>query len=567
MSACSSTQCSAIDNPSSFTLNISSPIPDRVRNLLPSDRLALQIESAHTNKKLQSPDQKRLIARFSKFAGLWYVGSRLYIPDDEALQYDILHSCHDIPTAGHQGISRTYEKCARQYYWPNLIESVRAFVSSCDSCQRHKPSQMAPPGLLHPLPIPEGRFQTVTTDAFDMPPSADGYNRAYIVVDKLTKLSCFFPGKTTDTAEDFARSFLSAWVLQGKGTPTTIISDRGSQFTSRFWQSLCHQLDIEVSLSTARHQESDGQSEIGVKLAKTVLKHYADYSQQNWTSHLKAMEYAINDSISASTGFTPFFLAYGHNPSVLTSPIPAGANPQTTDLLTTLHQSMTTARNRMKQAQASQKHQADKHRSQPPSYEPGDLVLLKSDGLTWDPNSHRPKPDTDLWLGPFTVVGHGQHPDNIELVLPPSMSRVHPIFHTKLLKPYIQPSTFPNRPVDTRPDPVMIGQELFYSVEKILDTKLIRRKRHFLIKFKGFPDSENEWLPASSRSENLTEFNREKAYLADKNITSSKIDSWPAYSPDHSSGGAVMDVLTRDFNSIDIHDIISMFTGHLTISI
>jgi hypothetical protein len=538
------------------TTIVHSTIPDVVRKLLAEDKLAKQLSSAASNPKLQSADQQRLLNRFHRQDGLWYVNNRLYIPTDTQLQYDILRSCHDTPTSGHQGISRTYEKLARSYFWPNMIESVRSYVSSCDSCQRFKPSQSSPAGLLHPLPIPEQRFQTITTDAFDMPISSDGFNRAYIIVDKLSKLTCFFPGNNTDTAEDFARSFLAAWVLQGKGTPTTIISDRGSQFTSNFWQALCHQLKIEISLSTARHQESDGQSEIGIKTAKTILKHYADYSQGNWTTHLKTMEFAVNDSVSASTGFTPFFLAFGLYPQILPSPIPSSSNPTTTDLLVTLQQTLTMAKTRIRKSQESQKFQADKHRSTPPSYEPGDLVLLKSDGLTWDPNSHRPKPDTDLWLGPFAVIGYTQHPDNVELRLPPSMSRIHPVFHTRLLKPYVNPSTFPHRPSHARPDPVIIGNEAFFEVEHILDTKLIRRKRHFLIKFRGFPESDNEWLPASNKTSNPVEYNREQEFLRLNPPQASTIDWVPPPFPSvkHPSGGTVMDidVFTRSRDPRDL---------------
>jgi hypothetical protein len=188
--------------------------------------------------------------------------------------------------------------------------------------------------------------------------------------------------------------------------------------------------------------------------------------------------------------------------------------------------------------------------------------MLKSDGITWDPTSNRPKPNSDLWLGPFQIIGPGEHPNNFELSLPPSMSRLHPIFHTKLLKPYTDPSEFPNRQTDARPDPVVIGGETFYEVEKILDTKIIHNKRQFLIKFLGFPDSENEWLPASTRAANPTEFAREQAFLKQlptqvTSITSSYIDS--LYDTDlntqpsqyqHSSGGIVMDMppLSRDNN-------------------
>ena len=77
--------------------------------------------------------------------GRLYCGDRVYIPADLALQTRILLECHD--ASGHLGKDKTMEQVKRRFYWPGMDETVRKYVTSCDACQRNKPSQQAPMGL------------------------------------------------------------------------------------------------------------------------------------------------------------------------------------------------------------------------------------------------------------------------------------------------------------------------------------------------------------------------------------------------------------------------------------
>ena len=82
---------------------------------------------------------------------LWFKGNRLYVPDDLDLQTRILQECHDTPTGGHLGKDKTLEQVKRRFYWPGMDQTIVAYVTSCDSCQRNKPSQQSPMGLLMSL--------------------------------------------------------------------------------------------------------------------------------------------------------------------------------------------------------------------------------------------------------------------------------------------------------------------------------------------------------------------------------------------------------------------------------
>ena len=75
--------------------------------------------------------------------------------------------------------------------------------------------------------------------------------------------------------------------------------------------------------------------------------------------------------------------------------------------------------------------------------------------------------------------------------------RIHPVFHNTLLKPYVETSA--HGPNFARPPPEIIGgEEGHYEIEKILQARPTRNKKstQYLVKWKGYPDSENSWLPA-----------------------------------------------------------------------
>ena len=94
-----------------------------------------------------------------------------------------------------------------------------------------------------------------------MPVDKKGYDCIYMVVDRLSKQAISMPCYKTVTAEDMAKLYI-ANVFRYYGMPRTIISDRGPQFISKFWEEFCRILRVKYKLSTAFHPETDGQIEI-----------------------------------------------------------------------------------------------------------------------------------------------------------------------------------------------------------------------------------------------------------------------------------------------------------------
>ncbi len=93
------------------------------------------------------------------------------------------------------------------------------------------------------------------------------------------------------------------------GLPSSIVSDRGSQFISTMWQSLCKRLRITASLSTAYHPETDGQSERANQDVERGLRTYCNYMQDDWAKWLPMVKFSENSNTSSATSMTPFYFS------------------------------------------------------------------------------------------------------------------------------------------------------------------------------------------------------------------------------------------------------------------
>src|SRR5256714_10880649 len=91
-------------------------------------------------------------------------------------------------------------------------------------------------------------------------PSLRDTTLLFVVIDRLTKMCHLAPCNKTTSAPEFAKMFLHH-VIRLHGIPDSIVSDRGSIFTSQFWNALTKSLDLKKRLSTAFHPQTDGQTE------------------------------------------------------------------------------------------------------------------------------------------------------------------------------------------------------------------------------------------------------------------------------------------------------------------
>ena len=95
------------------------------------------------------------------------------------------------------------------------------------------------------------------------------------------------------------------------GVPISIISDRGTQFTSHFWRSMQKELGTQMDLSTAFHPQTDGQSERTIQVLEDMLRACViDFGGQ-WDQFLPLTEFSYNNSYHSSIEMAPFEALYG----------------------------------------------------------------------------------------------------------------------------------------------------------------------------------------------------------------------------------------------------------------
>ncbi len=242
-------------------------------------------------------------------------------------------------------------------------------------------------------------------------------------------------------------------------------------------------MGVKQNISTAYHPRTDGQSEHSNQWVEQYLRFYVNERQDNWCAYLPMAEFAHNSWPHEITRKSPFELLMGYNPRTdwIDRPSPI---PQVALRLQQFKEARAQAQELMVQAQ----NLWIKHKDAP-KYQIGDLVWLEGRHLRTNQPTAKLAPRRH---GPFKI-SQVMSAVNYRLELPTQWS-IHPVFHTDLLTPYRK--TLTHGPNYECPPPDLEEGLEEYEVEKILDVRHFgrRHKLHYLVKWKGYPDSDNQWV-------------------------------------------------------------------------
>ncbi|KAH0655478.1 hypothetical protein KY285_030360 [Solanum tuberosum] len=153
---------------------------------------------------------------------------------DHQLREHIIQLWHSTPHGGHSGMDATIRRLQSLFYWKTMVTNMRSFINRCDVCQRHKYDASAYPGLIQPLPIPEGVWTDISLDFIKGFPKSKGKDVILVVVDMLSCMVCPL-----------------LWLV----TVTDLV------FLSSFWQELFTLQGVQLHKSTTYHPQTDGQTE------------------------------------------------------------------------------------------------------------------------------------------------------------------------------------------------------------------------------------------------------------------------------------------------------------------
>ena len=243
--------------------------------------------------------------------------TRLCVPKD--LRVEVMREAHEtITEAAHGGYFKTYNRISSIYYWPRMSREIKAFVNTCDICQKIKPRRHGPVGLLQPIPIPTQPFEVVSMDFIPELPNSDGFDNILVIVDKLTKYAIIIPTTTHVTEEETARLFFKH-VVSKFGIPRQVISDRDTRWRGDFWKEVCRLMGMRRSLTTSYHPQADGQTEILNQGLEISIRAYIGPERDDWSGMLDALSLSYNSSTHTATGFSPAYLLRGFHPLTSTS--------------------------------------------------------------------------------------------------------------------------------------------------------------------------------------------------------------------------------------------------------
>lgn len=298
-----------------------------------------------------------------------------------SLHLDILEECHDSALAGHLGVDRTLSRITQRFFFPGMRRIVADYVKTCVTCQRYKPSNEKPSGLLQ-TPVLNQRGEVLAIDLFGpLPPGEQGEKWVLLVVDTATRWVELFSLKEA-TSEICARVLIEEYFLR-YGLPRRIVSDNGSQFVSQVMQQCMYVLGITQDLLPLYHPSANPAERKNRDL-KVQLAQLVDVKHNTWPLHLPSVRFSMNSACCQATGVTPAYLNLARE---LRSPLQVHHDiravlqkdnfvPQATPYLKSFLDSLITIRDRVEAQQDRRKDFADLSRQPGDVFDVGDKVLV-----------------------------------------------------------------------------------------------------------------------------------------------------------------------------------------------
>jgi transposase InsO family protein len=352
--------------------------------------------------------------------------------------------------------------------------------------------------LLQPI-APTLEIHTISIDFVIGLPESKGFNALLTITDKFSKAITLLPCRDSTTAQDAACLYFKH-AYPTYGLPKKIISDRDPRFTSNFWQTLCGLLKIDLAMTTAYHPQADGQAEKTNQTVETALRCIIAGDEEKyhqWTDYLPILELELNSTASSSTGCTPNELRFSVPPRSIPDVLETTDSPNATaeELLQNLQHRRIEAKTAIAKAQRIQKKYFDQHRKRK-DFKEGELAVLK---FSRKSIGYKPPKDHSTKLAPLGTpvrIIKKLSPITYKIALPAG-SRIHDVVSIAHLKKFGKDTGHLRPlPIRTEVDNDDDGESHDeWEVEAIHGHRTYKGKRQYLIKWRGYPDSESTWEP------------------------------------------------------------------------
>lgn len=263
--------------------------------------------------------------------GVKYYRSKIFVPEDLELWWELLKVYHDTISAGHPGASLTLASLEQDYWWPQMNDFIQSYVKGCAMCQYNKSDTHPNKPPMFPISVEAATlpFQTVTVDWITKLPLSNGYDSILTITNhNCSKAMIFILCNEASLGEKMVELYI--WnVAVHFGIPWKLISDHDPCLTSEFFQLLCDLYGIWWNISTTYHPQTDGQSEQTNQTLETFIRIFCNEQQSNWASLLPIAQYSLNCQPSHMTHTALFKALMGYIPMIhQNAPISHSPNQQ-----------------------------------------------------------------------------------------------------------------------------------------------------------------------------------------------------------------------------------------------
>lgn len=223
---------------------------------------------------------------------------KIFLPEE--LLKNLIWECHE--AYGHIGPKKTHKILTEHFYYPHLARLIRIYLKTCDSCQRNKIPTTGISVTLESVQ-PHEPLDLISIDFFEpLTRSTRGYQHILVMMDTFTKYTKLYTVRkaTTDTSIQKLDEFFA-----DVGQPKYILSDRGTQFTSKKWEEALKERNIKMISSSVRHPQGNMVERVNREIARFFRTFLPPERYSSWYVYLETIETIMNESYHGITEIPP----------------------------------------------------------------------------------------------------------------------------------------------------------------------------------------------------------------------------------------------------------------------
>ena len=228
----------------------------------------------------------------------------------DSMKEYIFKICHNMPLGGHMGFEKTLEMIQRQFCWTGMTAEVKRRVGACMACLKRKGKKAQIP--IQPVTEVGRPFEKVALDIVGPLRKTKSGNKYILTCQDYFSRYPEAVAIPDQSAETVAKAFIDT-VICRHGVPKVILTDRGTNFTSRLMQRVCELLGTQMVFTSPYNAPANGRLERAHQSFAAVISHYVGQDHCDWDEHLSFALFVYRNTRHRITGYSPAFLVYGRD--------------------------------------------------------------------------------------------------------------------------------------------------------------------------------------------------------------------------------------------------------------